>query len=201
MNKKLRGKLLIITGVLLVFVGGALLMLNEQEDQLAGQNAQVLLTKLQQEMTVRAETAVLDTADEEALPAGEMARATLDGYELIGVLRIGTLKMELPILGSWDYDMLKVSPCRYSGSVESGDLILLGHNYKKHFTPLKKIAVGEQVEFCDVNGVSYLYEVTATEILQKTELERLTATDSALTIFTCTNGGYSRFVVRCDRIK
>ena len=56
------------------------------------------------------------------------------------------------------------------------------------------------MEFCDVNGTVYRYEVAATEILQKTELEQLTASEFDLTLFTCTNGGYSRYVVRCVRI-
>lgn len=103
----------------------------------------------------------------------------------------------MPVLESWSYDLLQISPCRYSGSAKEGNLILLGHNYKKHFAPLEKLTVGDNVEFCDVNGTVYTYEVAATEILQKTELERLTGSGYDLTLFTCTNGGYSRYVVRC----
>lgn len=200
MSKRLRGYALILSGVLLI-AGAALIALeNGREEIEAGESAEYLLQELQQEMAIQEETAVYDTADEEELPAGEVARTTLGGHELIGTLRVDALGMELPILANWDYDLLKISPCRYSGSVEGEDLILLGHNYKKHFTPLKKIAVGDWVVFTDIRGVAHTYEVSATEILQKTELERLTTSGSPLTIFTCTNGGNSRFVVRCEKV-
>lgn len=200
-KQRLRGHLLILAGSLLMAAAVFLILRNGREEIAAGESAEFLLQELQQEMAIQEETSVYDTAVEEELPAGEVARTTLAGHDLIGMLRVDTLGMELPILGNWSYDLLKISPCRYSGSVEGGDLILLGHNYKKHFTPLKQIAVGDWVVFTDVKGVDHTYEVTATEILQKTELERLTTSGSALTIFTCTNGGHSRFVVRCSPVE
>ena len=53
------------------------------------------------------------------------------------------------------------------------------------------------MQFMDVNGKLYLYNVTAIEILAKHELDKLTASESDLTLFTCTYGGQNRIVVRC----
>lgn len=198
MKRQTRGALLIALGLALVAAGAAMWGMNEYRDRQAGQNAQALLTNLTTQITWREETAIYDTAQPEPLPAGEQPQMTLNGYELVGILKVESVGIELPVLNAWSYDLLQIAPCRYSGSVEGRDMILLAHNYRRHFSPLKGVSVGESVEFTDVEGVVHHYTVAATEILEKTELERLTTSGHALTLFTCTNGGYSRFVVRCD---
>ena len=58
-----------------------------------------------------------------------------------GVLRIPTLGLELPVLNEWNYDLLQMAPCRYSGDVETDDLILMGHDYQSHFGKLEELQV------------------------------------------------------------
>ena len=106
--------------------------------------------------------------------------------------------IELPVLSQWDDAMLKTAPCRYSGSVAGGDLIIMGHNYKSHFTPLNRAAVGDGVTFTDAAGQAHSYTVTKIETLHKSQLEDLTGTDYPLTLFTCTYGGQNRLVLRCE---
>ena len=196
MRRKIRGIFLITLGLVMSISAAVIFAMYAYQADIAGDNAQILLDTLTEEIKERKEINRYDTAEQEE-PATELPQATMAGYELVGIIRAPSLGLELPVLDSRSYELLQISPCRYSGSVEGGDLILLGHNYKRHFAPLKKIGIGDIVEFCDVNGKIYTYKVTETEILQKTELERLTASDCDLTLFTCTNGGYSRFVVRC----
>lgn len=197
MMRNIRGIFLITLGLLLIGASGYLWVQNEQQDIQAGQNAQILLADLEREMGYKKILLEYDTAEVEELPTGELPQLTLNGYDLIGTVRIVSVGIELPVLNSWDYTLLNISPCRYSGSPEGKDMILLGHDYKRHFGPLKNVKVGDTVEFVGVDGSTYTYEVAVTEILAQNELERLTTTDYALTIFTCTVGGYNRFVVRC----
>jgi len=199
-RRQLRGMLLLIAGMAMLLTAAGMLALQERQATVAGQNAEVLLEKITEQIAVKKEEVIYDTAVEEAPPAGEVPKATWQGYDMIGILRMPSLSMELPILQEWSYDLLELSPCRYSGSAEGGDLIILGHNYKKHFTPMKKLKVGDEVEFCDAQGTVYRYQVTKTEILKPAELDRLTGSEHDLTLFTCTGGGYKRHVVRCDRI-
>ena len=168
----------------------------EYHADIAGDNAELLLAGLRQEMRDLQQATAYQPAEQEQSTT-ELPQLTLSGYDLVGIVRAPSVGLELPVLNEWSYDLLQISPCRYSGNAEDRNLILLGHNYKKHFTPLKQLVVGDWVEFVDVTGRIYIYEVAATEVLQKTELERLTGTNYDLTLFTCTNGGYSRFVVRC----
>jgi len=197
-GRRLRGMLLLIAGLAMLLTAAGMLALQERQQDVAGQNAEVLLEKITEQIVVKKEEAIYDTAVEEAPPAGEMPKATWQGYDMIGILRMPSLNMELPILQDWSYELLELSPCRYSGSAEGRDLIILGHNYKKHFTPMKKLKVGEEVEFCDAQGTLYRYQVKKTEILKPAELDRLTGSEYDLTLFTCTGGGYKRHVVRCD---
>ncbi|MBE6973420.1 MAG: sortase [Ruminococcaceae bacterium] len=211
MKRKIRGIFLIALGLCMSVSAAAIFAKYEYQSDIAGDNAEILLDALTEEIQERKEFHRFNTAEPDhptaELPKttlqpknAEQPQATLNGYELVGIIRAPTLGLELPVLDSWNYDLLQISPCRYSGSIEGGNLILLGHNYKRHFAPLKKLESGNIVEFCDINGTVYRYEVAVTEILQKTELERLTASDYDLTLFTCTNGGYSRYVVRCVQI-
>lgn len=196
MKRRTRGIFLIALGLIMTISAAGIFGVYEYQAEIAGDNAELLLETLQEEMRHQKQTAIYDPAQEE-IPTAELPRMTLNGYDLVGILSVPVLGLELPVMDTWNYDLLQLSPCRYSGSAAEGDLILLGHNYKRHFAPLKGLTAGARIEFSDVRGQVYVYEVAETEVLEKTELERLTGTDYDLTLFTCTNGGYSRFVVRC----
>lgn len=200
MTRQNLGKLLLSAGLLLLLTAAVLLILNQRESKIAGKNAQTLLIQLDQTVQENLEEAMYDTAVEET-SAGQMPQVTLGGYDVVGTVRVPAAGIRLPVLDSWSYDRLKIAPCRYSGSLEGEDLILLGHNYKTHFAPLNKVQKGDVVEFTNVSGKVYCYTVAATEVLTPTQLDTLTDTGYPLTIFTCTRGGGSRFVVRCEKIQ
>ena len=53
-------------------------------------------------------------------PNMEMSVETINGIDFIGVLRIPTLELELPVISEWNYPNLKSAPCRYSESAYHG---------------------------------------------------------------------------------
>lgn len=128
---------------------------------------------------------------------GTMPARLTDGINIAGVVSVPELEIEVPVAAEWSYENLRKSACRYSGTAEDGRLIILAHNYRRHFGNLKNAEIGDEVQFMYVNGKLYLYHITEVEILDKNELDRLTASDSDLTLFTCTYGGQKRIVVRC----
>lgn len=198
--KQIRAGALILLGLSMILTSAYFLAQYEQEAEIAGENARQLLTAITQEIEQTREQEVYETARREQTP-GQMLQTSLQGYDLVGIIRVPGVGVELPVLNSWSYDLLKLSPCRYSGSIEGQDLILMGHNYKKHFAPLRQVSSGDRVEFLDAGGTVYAYAVSATEVLNPTQLDELTASEHALTIFTCTPGGYARFVVRCNPVE
>lgn len=104
-------------------------------------------------------------------------------------------------MADWSYPQLKLSPCRYYGSVRGGDLVICAHNYQKHFGRLTELAVGDSVLFTDMDGVVTAYTVAETEVLQPTAVEEMTSGDYPLTLFSCTYGGKTRVTVRCQRVE
>lgn len=200
MKQQLRAIVMIVLGLSLILTSACFFFRYEQEAEIAGENAQLLLAAITQEIEQTREQEAYDTAQREQTP-GQMLQTSLQGYDLVGIIRVPGVGVELPVLNSWNYDLLKLSPCRYSGSIEGQDLILMGHNYKKHFAPLRQVSPGDRVEFLDVSGTSHTYVVAETEVLKPTQLDELSSSEHGLTVFTCTPGGQSRFVVRCDPIQ
>ena len=62
---------------------------------------------------------------------------------------------------------------------------------------------GARVLFVDMDGKTWHYEVSAGEVLQPTQIEKMTVKSSGddwdLTLFTCTTGGQARYALRCVR--
>lgn len=129
----------------------------------------------------------------------EMLAVNIDGQEYLGFIGIPALELELPIMDNWDYEKLKTSPCRYSGSVYTDDFVVMAHNYKKHFGRLSQLVSGDTVTFTDMEGETAYYEVVSAEVLPKTAVEEMIAGDFDFTVFTCTYTGESRIAVRCER--
>lgn len=135
-------------------------------------------------------------------PGGEMPSIELDGDFYIGVLEIPSLGLSLPIMAECDYTKLRTAPCRYSGSYYTDDLVIAGHNYPKHFSPIKWIESGSDVLFTTARGEVLAYTVDWVETMRPTEIEKMvSAGDWDLTLFTCTTGGNARCAVRCVRVK
>ena len=144
-------------------------------------------------------------ADEQVIPdyqldpQMEMPVTTIDGVDYIGVLEIPALELELPIMSQWSYPNLKIAPCRYQGSAYQNDLILLAHNYSRHFGQIHTLEPGDTVCFTDADGTRFMYEVSLVEQLERTAIEEMESGDWDLTLFTCTVGGAARVTVRCQQ--
>lgn len=136
------------------------------------------------------------------VPQGEeMPVLELDGNQYIGTLELTSMGITLPVMSEWSYPKLKLSPCRFSGSIYQDDLIIAGHNYSSHFACLKDLDAGDEILFTDAEGRVFSYTVSAQELLGPMELEALEAGDWDLTLFTCTIGGKHRVCVRCERVE
>lgn len=133
-------------------------------------------------------------------PQMEMPVQNLQGYDYIGILRIPSLDLELPIMSQWSYKQLKIAPCRYTGSAYQDNMTICAHNYARHFGGLKNLHIGAEVSFTDMDGNEFSYRVAELETLQPSAVDSMTAGDWDLTLFTCTIGGKTRVTVRCERI-
>lgn len=201
------GKICMVLGALLILASLGLLAYNKWDAARADKAAQTALGELENTLTRTIEEK--NKADDVVLqpeldPDQPMTEVELDGWNYIGYLSIPSIGLNLPVMSEWSYAGLKIAPGRYSGSTYADNMVVCAHNYAKHFSPIKWLAEGAEVYFTDMDGMRWSYEVSAVEIIQPTQIEKMTekTEDSEnwdLTLFTCTTGGSARCAVRCVR--
>lgn len=157
--------------------------------------------------TIQKELHVQEAEDESAMPESwipheltEMPTRIVEEKEVIGEITFPSLGIRLPVLDSWSYLNLALAPCRYMGTIYRENMIICAHNYTSHFGRIDTLNLGDQVIFSDVDGNEYLYYVSFKETLQPEQVDELVNNPYALSLFTCTPGGESRVVIRCNRI-
>ena len=205
MNRKI-GNTLILLGLLLLLGAGGLTAYNIWDGIRAERTSQHII----QEMDIGQD--LVEALDREPDDDPEMPVIEVEGYYYIGILEIPSLQLTLPVMDRWDYTRLKISPCVYSGSYKTDDLVICAHNYARHFSPVKRIDIGADVYLITVDCRVYHYQVTNRETLKPDLVENMientnntkdgTVTNEwDLTLFTCNTGGQTRCAVRCARIR
>lgn len=101
--------------------------------------------------------------------------------------------------GEWSNARFKTAPCRYTGSVDTNNIIIAAHNYKSHFGNLKQLQIGDEIVFVDTYGTYHRYSVKEITTLDGTAVTDMKAGEWDFTLFTCTKGGEQRVTVRCKR--
>ena len=198
---KKSGIVFVIAGTVLILSALSLFFYNRYEDEKAGQAAENLLSDVQsfiEEKETTSPTQPEETNPSETLDP-ELPVTEIDGYEYVGYLSIPDLELELPVMSEWDYNRLKIAPCRQFGSSRTDDLVIAAHNYKKHFGRLSQLEIGDVILFTDMDGIANTYKVAVVDTLAPTEVEAVQNSDYDLVLYTCTYGGKTRVTVFCDR--
>ncbi len=185
------GTTLIVIGILCLIAALSLWAYNMWDAWRAGQSVTDIEIELEDE-----EDKLKDT-----FPKDDDPSIFIDGYEYIGTLSVSRFGLALPVISEWSYDGLRIAPCRYTGSAETNDLVICGHNYERHFGNMRNLDPGDTVTFTDIQGHVYTYEVEEVLILQPTDVEKMITGDWDLTLFTCTIGGQTRVTVRCRLVE
>lgn len=133
------------------------------------------------------------------------AYETLEGYLVLGTLKIDKIDQELPIITYSDESSLKVSACYYLGALpgEKGNMVITGHDYTDGsiFGKLYELENGDSVVFSTMEK-AYTYEVYETETINPDDVSALDEYegDYALSLITCTDSGNKRLIVRCKLV-
>ena len=197
MNARRFSTAVMVIGFVLIIGAAGLAFYNIWTDTKAGEARDDILMELAQAMP---EDNGTDPTEDPVLedPQEPLPEITVDGMGYIGTMSIPKLKLELPVLGEWSYPNLKVAPSVYYGSIATNDLVICAHNYRTHFGAIKNLSEGDQILFRDMNGTVYTYIVGASEIVSPFAVADVTSGEWDLTLFTCTLGGRTRLVIRCD---
>ncbi len=218
-NKSSRrtGTFLILLGLMLICAAAGLTVYNLRDNERAGEEAAEVEVKLEEQIVEKIEEkekaketepeeAEIETASPE-ITYREMAQEMIDGFSYIGILEFPALKLTLPVMYDWDMDRLKKSPCRFSGSYYTDDLVICGHNYRKHFSPVRSLPSGSDVYLHTVDGQKLHYIISNVETIKPKQVEEMVSNsnnsdsenDWDMTLFTCTVGGRARWTIRCER--
>ena len=210
--RKLLGIVLMVSGVVLVLGAGCLLIKNQQEGRSAQEFVQMVIPEIQQEIRQAQETAPMGTVIPPEIQVAEyipveylkpedlvMTEKIINGHAYVGYLAVPDLGLELPVMSDWDYNKLQISPCRYFGTVRGEDMVIMAHNYSTHFGRISNLQVGALVQFVDMDGKVWNYEVVSMDILSAQAIEEMTAGEYDLTLFTCDKNRSYRVTVRCNR--
>ena len=206
--KRKFGAFFVISGILLMLAAAALLVYNRQESRNALLSSQSALAVLQ----AAAGQETSETADPyqdhvnpydqvTAEITAKMKEVEINGELYIGYLSIPVLELERPVISEWNYERLRIAPCRQFGSTKTDDLVIAAHNYASHFGKLSQLRPGDLLTFSDMESDVILYEVSAMDILEPTAVETVKNSNFDLVLYTCTYGGETRVVVFCSRIK
>lgn len=199
---KKAGIAIMAAGAVLILSALLLFVHNRQKDAQAGQEAESLLESVE---------AVIEQAAQKPSPSPgvspspepidpAMPTVMIDGYDYIGYIEVPVLGLKLPVMAEWDYDRLRIAPCRQFGSTRTDDLVIAAHNYDSHFGRLKELTGGETVIFTDMEGTVSTYSVTRLETLNPNSVEAVQDSGHDLVLYTCTKGGKTRVTVFCDRV-
>lgn len=198
-KKRTAGLLLILTGTMMILSAAGYVGYHLYTASRAGRDAEEILKEIEAalpaaDLTTSAQGHFQD-------PGREMPTIEIRGRSYIGILEVPSLSLKLPVLSEWSYDGLRIAPCRYSGSLYSRDLVIAGHNYRKHFAGIKSLPAGSEVLFTDVEGRSCRFEVSESQVIRPADVDGMIInTDHSwdMTLFTCTSGGSARCALRCS---
>jgi len=190
MKKKL-GSICMVTGLIMVLMALGLFVYNTWEAQNGG--------KLSNRVLMQMKDVIKKSEDDDPYNIA-MKEIEIDGYDYIGFLSMPSLDIELPVMSEWDYDRLKIAPCRYYGSINSRNLVICAHSYRQHFGQLSNLNQGDHIYFTDVEKNTYTYKVEVVDVYMPEAIEEVTSGEFDLVLFTCTYDGGSRITAKCKRL-
>ena len=200
MSKK--GVVFIIIGVLCLASAAALLMFNKVEsDNAYSESVRIAGIMTEQMKSAENEDVEFPTNN----PDREMPEIYVEGMGYTGILEIPDLDLMLSVASEFDYGTLQISPCIYSGSMYTRDLVIAAHNYDMHFGRISSLNFDSKVIFTDTENHIYVTQVVDIETLRPDQVEELTTktkkNDWDLTLFTCNYSGSERVTLRCKLVK
>ncbi|MBO6244211.1 MAG: sortase [Clostridia bacterium] len=144
---------------------------------------------------------------------GNQEDVTLEGYKVIGIVKIPKIELEYPILDietsnpEETKEPMKISIVKYWGNKvnDLGNLSIAGHNNYDGtmFGKTKYLEVGDIVELTDLTNNTIQYEIYnkfVTDPNDVTILETKDETSREVTLITCTNGNKERLILKAKEI-
>ena len=147
---------------------------------------------------------ILETNDGIEIPEIE---AEIEGYKIIGIIKIPKINLEYPILESTSKETLKLSITKFWGNRinEIGNVTLAGHNNLNGtmFGKNKNLEIGDIIELTDLQNVTLKYKIFKTYVIDPNDISCILPEQEntrEVTLITCTNGNKNRYIVKAREI-
>lgn len=135
------------------------------------------------------------------------AEIEIDGYKVLGIIRIPKIDLEYPILNETNKISMKKSITKFWGPNLNtvGNLTLAGHNNKDGtmFGKVKKLNIGDIIEIEDLYKNTVKYEIFDMYVIDPNDVscvESVDANTKEVTLITCTNGNKNRLITKAREI-
>ena len=138
---------------------------------------------------------------------------TMNGYKVIGIVKIPKIELEYPILDIETYnpeetkEPMKISIVKYCGGNvnQYGNLSIAGHNNYDGtmFGKTKKLENGDIVELTDLENTTIQYQIYDKFVTDPNDVTILATNDDTVrevTLITCTNGNKNRLILKAREI-
>lgn len=139
---------------------------------------------------------------------------TMNGYNVIGIVKIPKIELEYPILDIDTYnpeetkEPMKISIVKYWGGKvnEYGNLSIAGHNNYDGtmFGKTKNLNIGDIVELTDLENQTIQYQIYNIFVTDPNDVTILQTNDKTIrevTLITCTNGNKNRLILKARELE
>lgn len=144
---------------------------------------------------------------EENTEISTITEIEIDGYKVLGIIRIPKIELEYPILNETTNTSMKKSITKFWGPElnQIGNLTLAGHNNKDGtmFGKTKKLEKGDIIEIEDLYKNIVQYQIFDKYVIDPNDVSCVESIDPStreVTLITCTNGNRNRLIIKAREI-
>ncbi|MBQ2938228.1 MAG: sortase [Clostridia bacterium] len=155
----------------------------------------------------------IETFSREVAADNENEEIKMNGYKVIGIVKIPKIEIEYPILDIDTYnpeetkEPMKTSIVKYWGENvnDFGNLSIAGHNNYNGtmFGKAKYLEKGDIVQLTDLNNQTIKYAIDDIFVTDPNDITILQTTNKdvrEVTLITCTNGNKQRLILKAKEV-
>lgn len=156
---------------------------------------------------------IVETFSREVSIHNENEEIKMNGYKVIGIVKIPKIQIEYPILDIDTYnpeetrEPMKTSIVKYWGENvnDFGNLSIAGHNNYNGtmFGKVKYLEKGDIVQLTDLNNQTIKYAIDNIFVTEPNDITILQTTNKdvrEVTLITCTNGNRQRLILKAREV-
>lgn len=190
-------KIILMILIIIAVTLGVLIIRKQMESKKIETQAQAVLIKIKNS----------ETNSTEEIDVIKEIDVEIEGYKVIGIIKIPKINIEYPILEKTDKTSLDLSITKFWGEKinQKGNIVLAGHNRLNNtmFGKIDKLENGDIIELTDSQMITVKYQVFKTYIVDPNDIECILPVDEnarEVTLITCTNKDKDRLIVKAREI-